>query len=118
MLYTTIARLDEEDIAPLREWLAALPGRREELRASYRQAGTRHEQFFLIHTRGGPVLVLVTEVADAEEAARSFLVSNLPIDVEFKALVQEIGPEEADVDLIYDSAGYFATDTVDAIDEG
>ena len=104
MLITTIARVDEEDVPRLRAWLEELPSRREELKESYRTQGTRHEHFFLIRTRGRPVLVLISEVADAEQASRSFLQSNLPIDVEFKALVQSISPEEADVELLYDSA--------------
>ena len=106
MLITTIARVDEDDVERLRTWLAALPSRRSELRESYRTQGTRSEQFFLIRTRGGPLLVFVSEVADVEEATRSFLQSNLPIDVDFKNLVQTMAPEEADVELMYDSTPY------------
>lgn len=111
MLYTTIARVDEDDVPRLRSWLAGLGARKDELRGSYRQQGTRHEQFFLVRTRdGGPILVLVSEVADAEAAAVSFLRSELPIDLEFKALVQEISPEEADVEQVYDSSAYIDVD--------
>lgn len=104
MLYTTIARVDEEDVPRLRSWLAGLSSRRDELRESYRQQGTHHELFFLVRTRRSPLLVLVSEVDDAERAVRSFLRSELPIDVEFKAMFQEISSQEAEVELLYDSA--------------
>jgi len=106
MLYTTIARVDEHDVPRLRAWLDDLDSRRDELRGSYRQQGTRQEQFFLVRTRESPILVIVSEVEDALAAAESFLHSELPIDVEFKALVQAISPEEADVELVYDSSRY------------
>jgi hypothetical protein len=104
MLQTTIARVDEKDVPQLRSWLASLSSRREELRESYRQQGTRHELFFLVRTRRTPILVLISEVDDVEHATRSFLESELPIDVEFKSLFQQISPEEADAELLYDSA--------------
>jgi hypothetical protein len=109
MLNTTIARVDEADVPRLREWLASLSSRRSELRESYRQQGTRHELFFLIRTRESPILVLISELADLEHGATSFLRSNLPIDVEFKTLVQEMSPQEADVELLYDSADHVDT---------
>ncbi len=52
------------------------------------------------------MLVLISEVDDVEQATKSFLHSELPIDVEFKTLFQEISPEEAEVELLYDSANY------------
>ena len=87
-------------------WLASLSSRKTELRESYLQQGTRHELFFLIRTRRLPILVLISEVDNVDQATRSFLRSELPIDVEFKALFQEISPEEAEVELLYDSANY------------
>ena len=106
MLHTTIAHVDEGDVPRLRSWLESLSSRREELRESYRLQGTRHELFFLIRTRGLPILVLISEVADVEQATNSFLRSNLPIDVEFKTLVQELAPEQAEIELLYNSATY------------
>ena len=106
MLHTTIARVDEEDVPRLRSWLASLSSRTSELRESYRQQGTRHELFFLVRTRRLPILVLISELDNVEQATSTFLRSNLPIDVEFKALFREISPEEAEVELLYDSAEY------------
>jgi hypothetical protein len=106
MLQATFAQVAEEDVPRLRSWLASLSSRREELRESYRQQGTRHELFFLVRTRRFPILLLIAEVDDAERAARSFLRSQLPIDVEFKTLFQELSPGDAEVELLYDSANY------------
>ncbi len=106
MLQTTIARVNEEDVPRLRSWLSSLSSRTDELRESYRQQGTRHELFFLVRTRRAPILVLVAEVESDEHATRSFLHSELPIDVEFKALFQRISPEEAEVELLYDSTRF------------
>jgi hypothetical protein len=106
MLQTTFARIDEEDVPRLRSWLSLLSSRRDELRESYQQQGTRHELFFLVRIRRLPILLLIAEVDDTERATRSFLQSELPIDVEFKALFHEISPGEAEVELLYDSSNY------------
>ncbi len=106
MLQATIGRIDHDDVSELRDWLASLSARRAELQESYRTHGTRHELFLLIRTRQRPILVVVAEVEDDEQAKESFLRSNLPIDVEFKTLVQQISPEEAEVELLYDSSLY------------
>jgi hypothetical protein len=108
MIHTTFARVDEEDVPRLRAWLSSLVSRRGELRESYAQQGTRQELFVLVRTRRVPILVIIAEVDDVEAAARSFLRSELPIDVEFKALFHEISPGEADVELLYDSSDYVA----------
>ena len=107
MLHTKIARIDEEDVPRLREWLGSLSSRREELRESYRTQGTRHELFFLVQTRRSPLLILITELDDVARGTESFLRSELPLDVEFKTLFQDLEPEEAEVELIYDSATHF-----------
>lgn len=104
MLHTTFVRVDDDALPQIREWLALLPERREELRAAYRAEGTRHEQFFLVRGVDGPVLVLITELADLEHGAASFLRSHLPIDVEFKQLIQETRGGDADPELLFDSA--------------
>jgi hypothetical protein len=106
VLQVKIARIDDDDVSELRTWLASLIARRDELRESYQTHGTRQELFLLIRTRLIPILVFVAEVENEERAAESFLRSNLPIDVEFKTLFQEISPEEAEVELLYDSLTY------------
>ena len=104
MLQATIGRIEDDDVPVLRDWLASLQDRRDELRESYRTHGTRHELFLLIPTQRRPILVVIAEVEDDREAKESFLRSRLPIDVEFKTLVHQISPEQAEVELLYDSS--------------
>ncbi|HEM46118.1 MAG TPA: hypothetical protein ENO23_03640 [Alphaproteobacteria bacterium] len=104
MLQATVARIDDDDVPRLRDWLAALAARREELEESYRTHGTRHELFLLVRTPPRPLLVVIAEVDDDQAAVESFLRSELPIDVEFKSLVQDMSPTFAEVELLYDSS--------------
>jgi Tfp pilus assembly protein PilO len=111
MLHATVARVDEDDVPRLRSWLAGLSSRLDELRGSYRQQGTRQELFLLVRTRRAPLLVIIAEVEDVEHASHSFLRSQLPIDLEFKELFQELSPEQAEVELLYDSTQYLGPPT-------
>jgi hypothetical protein len=106
MLQLVAARIQEGQVDELREWLRSLEARRGELRESYERHGTRHELFLLVRVRGLPILVVIAEVEDGERAARSFLRSELPIDVEFKELFQQISPETGEIELLYDSSSY------------
>jgi Tfp pilus assembly protein PilO len=106
LLNATFAHVAENDIPRLRSWLASLSGRRDELRKSYQRQGTRHELFFLIRTQLGGLLVLISEIEDIERATSSFLLSNLPLDVEFKNLIQEISRLAPGVELLYDSSDH------------
>ena len=108
MLIARFARIDHRQLARLRRWLFSLDGRREELRDSYRRHQTRHELFFVVGQAPSLLLVLLSEVESIEQASASFLRSNLPIDVEFKSLVQEIANPELGVELVYDSRRFLA----------
>lgn len=104
MLQATIARIDEDDVGILRRWLADLRARPDELRESYRTHGTRHELFLLVRSGDAPILLLIAEVEDDERASDSFLRSELPIDVDFKKLIQGFEPQDAEVEMLYDSS--------------
>jgi hypothetical protein len=106
MLQLVAARIREEQAEELRAWLRSLAARRQELRESYERHGTRHELFLLARIRGLPILIVIAEVEDGERAARSFLRSELPIDLEFKELFQQISPEAGEIELLYDSSSY------------
>ena len=104
MLNTTFIRVREEGLPRLRAWLDSLPQRREELRASYAAEGTRHEQFFLVRDGEGPVLVLISELADTARGRASFLRSHQELDLEFKRLINELAAGDAPAELLFDSA--------------
>jgi len=84
--------------------LGDLSIRHHELGECYKRQGTRHELFYLLEGKHGPILVLVSELKDLEEGGAAFLHSHRPLDVEFKELIQEIRAEEPPTELLYDSA--------------
>ncbi len=51
-----------------------------------------------------PILVRLSEVDNLQHAVSSFLRSNLPLDLEFKRLVQDIAHGEKGVELLFDSS--------------
>ena len=108
MLNATFARVEENDVPRLREWLESLSSRRDELLASYERQGTRHELFFLVRTQHSVLLVLISELNDLEQGTESFLHSDFPLDLEFKDLVQEISMFDTAVELLYDSSDHVA----------
>ncbi len=103
MLRVTYLRLDREAVPRLRAWLDGLDARKAELAESYRRQRTRQELFHLIEGSDGPVLAIVTESSDVGAGAKEFLDSQLPIDLEFKALIQEAGFAEPSATLLFDS---------------
>jgi len=104
LLNASFAAIQETDVPVIREWLASLAERRDELRESYRNQGTRHELFFLVRAPD-PVLVLISELDDVEQGSVTFLRSRLPLDLEFKSLVQTVSNGEMLVaELLFDSA--------------
>lgn len=104
MLNASFAAIDEADLPVIRAWLASLGERRDELRESYRRQGTRHELFFLVRAPN-PVLVLISELDDVEEGSDTFLRSRMPLDLEFKSLMQDVSDGEMMLaELLFDSA--------------
>lgn len=116
MLNASFAAIEEKDVPVIRAWLASLAERREELRESYRQQGTRHELFFVVRAPD-PVLVLISELDDVEQGSVTFLGSRLPLDLEFKSLVQTVSNGEMLVgELLFDSASLLGAGRADGRD--
>jgi len=101
VLYVSFARIQEDQVDRLRQWLASLPSRRAEAEATYRQEGTRAEQAFLLSGADGPVLVYAMEIDDLERAREAFQRSTLPIDLEFKELMGQVVAARVDPELLY-----------------
>lgn len=105
MIHVTFARVRGDDVPRLRAWLEALPARRAELAEAYAREGTRHELFYLVETgSASALLVLVSELEDTARGSESFLRSQLPLDVEFKQLIQDVARGEPRVEPLFDSA--------------
>jgi hypothetical protein len=104
MLNVTFIRIEEGGIERLQEWLAALPDRKSELKESYIDQGTRQELFYVVQGKPGPILAMITELKDVEKGCVSFLKSTHLLDLEFKALIQEISlGSPANIETVYNS---------------
>lgn len=84
--------------------MAALGRRQDEVRASFRQEGVRHEQAFLLESASGPVLVYAIEVEDPDAAQRAYDASTLAIDAEHREVMAEVLGPAAEVELLYEVA--------------
>ena len=66
MLKVVLRMVKPECEQELRDWLAELNKRRDEVRKTFEQEGVRHEQAHLIAVEGGTALLYVVEAEDQE----------------------------------------------------
>jgi hypothetical protein len=97
-----IRRVKPEEVERLREWMAQVGARRPEVLATFEQEGMRHEQVYLLDVPDGPILVYAMEAADHERAAKAFLESTLPIDVEHRAVMKQVLGGPVRYELLFD----------------
>ncbi len=102
MLTVSFARIKPEKELRLRAWLAELGARRDEVRKSLAQEGTRQEQMYILPAPGGSVLVYVMEADDVRRAYAAYGQSSLPIDEEHRAVLAEVLAEQLHLDPLYD----------------
>jgi hypothetical protein len=82
--------------------MAELGRRQDEVRATFRNEGVRHEQAYLLESSSGPVLVYAIEVEDEDAAQQAYEASTLPIDAEHRAVMGTVLGDRADVELLYE----------------
>jgi ribosomal protein S18 acetylase RimI-like enzyme len=102
MLYVRLASVREDQKNRFRQWFADLPSRKAEAEATYQQEGTRAEAAYFVEGESGTVLVHVMEVANLEQARDVFQQSQIPIDLEFKALMQDVANAPCPSELLYE----------------
>lgn len=102
MLTVSFARVRPEKEARLRAWLSELSARKDEVRRSLTQEGTRQEQLYLLPAADGPVLVYVMEAEDVKRAYAAYGASSLPIDEEHRAVLAEVLAEPLQIEPLYD----------------
>ena len=102
MIKLGIRRIKPEEVGRFREWMAQLDTRRDEVRATFKQEGVRHEQVYLLDVPGGPIMVYAMEAPDHERAARAFQESKLPIDAEHKAVLKQVLGDPVPQELLFD----------------
>ena len=89
MLRVSIRCIRPGKEARLREWLAELGARADEVRATFVDETVRAEQAFIVPGPDGPLLVCVVEAEDFEQGARAFAASAQAIDHEHRAVLRE-----------------------------
>ena len=90
MITVSFARIRPGQEARLRAWLTELASRQDEARQSLAQEGTRHEQLYVLPGADGAVLVYVMEAEDVQQAYSAYGASQLPIDVEHRAVLAQV----------------------------
>ena len=103
MLRVTFVRITKAKAPRLRAWLQSLNSRVEELAESYHRQYTTQELFYLVEAKDDLVLMIVSESTNLRVGAETFMTSDLAIDIEFKAFIQDIGVINPPVELIFDS---------------
>jgi hypothetical protein len=82
--------------------MAELGRRQDEVRATFRNEGVRHEQAYLIESVNGPVLVYAIEVEDPEAALLAYAASTLPLDAEHRKVMAAVLGPPAEAELLYE----------------
>jgi hypothetical protein len=79
-----------------------LRDRMDEVRATFKQEGVHHEIAWLMQGRDGPVMVYAVEVDDPEASRRALEASTLPIDYEYRQLMEEVTAGPAATEKLYE----------------
>ena len=104
MLKVSIRKINPGQEGRLRDWLAELMRRKDEVRATFKQESVRHERAFLLPTADGTALLYVVEAEDLEQASEAYKNSTLPIDMEHRQVMKQVLGDDVPVELIYDCA--------------
>lgn len=104
MLRLSIRRIKPEKEARLREWLAELNARADEVRATFEAETVRAEQAYIVPTHDGPLLVYAMEAEDFDRGREAFAASKHEIDHEHRAVMRECLDESLGLRPLYDVA--------------
>ena len=104
MLRVVFSRIKPGKEGRLREWLAELGERADEVRRTFVDETVRHEQAFILETSEGPVLIYVMEAADFEHGRQAYLNSTHAIDAEHRKVMAECLEGSMDIEALYDVA--------------
>jgi hypothetical protein len=90
VLLVRFFRLKPDKIDRLRDWMAELHRRRDEVLETFAQETVRHEAAWLMETVEGTILVYAIEADDLEQAQRAVEQNPFPIDLEHQAVMDEV----------------------------
>ena len=104
MLRVTFTKIRPGKEERLRAWLSEVMERQDEVRETFVKETVRHEQAFIVEGREGPILIYAIEAEDHEVGGRAYRASTLPIDLEHRAIMDEVLGEGLSVEPLYDCA--------------
>ena len=104
MIRVAFARVKPDKVERLESWLHELMRRQDEVRETFVQETVRHEQAFIIPGEKGPLLIYVMEAEDHERGRQAARLSQLPIDLEHRRVMNEVLAEKLQVAPLYDCA--------------
>ena len=104
MMKLSFRRVRAGKEARLRDWLAELSVRADEVRATFVGETVRSEQAFLVHTVDGLALVYAVEASDLECARDAFERSPHAIDAVHKRVMSECLGDRLDIPPVYSVA--------------
>jgi len=96
----TCMRVKPGEVDSLRDWMAELMVRRDEVQETFKQETTRHEIAILLDGKDGPVLVYGMEAEDFEVGRAAYLASQLPIDLQHRHIMSRVLDGPADVEQL------------------
>jgi hypothetical protein len=110
MIKIEIRRVKPGQEGALRQWLAELSRRQDEVRATFAREGVRHEQAYLVSTAEGPILIYAMEATDEDRAVSTFKESTLPIDQEHRQRMAQVLAGKAHAELLYECVAENSSD--------
>lgn len=102
MIKVAIRNIRPEKEARLRDWLAELNVRADEVRETFRGETVRAEQAYIVPGESGPLLVYVMEAEDFQRGAKAYAESLHKIDAEHRAIMRECLAESLSLAPLYD----------------
>ena len=83
-------RIKPEKVDRLRAWMEELSRRHDEVLETFAQETVQQEAAWLMETAEGTILVYAIEADDLDQARRAFEEKPLPIDLEHRAVMDEV----------------------------
>jgi len=102
MIKVVIRKVRPEKETRLRDWLAELNVRADEVRETFKGETVRAEQAFIVNGESGPILVYIMEAEDFERGAKAYAESTHKIDAEHRSVMKECLSEPMPLAPLYD----------------
>jgi hypothetical protein len=102
MINLEVTKMDPGKAAQLREWMAEMTERADEVRETLANEGVRHELAQLVATSDGPLLIYMVECDDFDAALTAYEHSPFSIDAQHKKVMTEIQGEPLVSEVLLD----------------